>query len=163
MISTTIPRSQPAGIYPISAHCGLMFARATLEVRAAPTTPTTTHQPMAPTPPDPPADPPVTQPQPPAPMVAGPATPPTSLLASRGILPGLAAVVSGALAALGGWLLYRRRHLAYPSRQTPAWRTDQQFTHWPGGLPGQWRCGLAFPALAQTLRCPASSATGRPG
>jgi hypothetical protein len=52
-ITTTIPRSRPAGSYPISAHCGLMFAGATLEVRAAPTTPTTpttTPEPMAPTP-----------------------------------------------------------------------------------------------------------------
>jgi hypothetical protein len=116
-ITTTIPRSKPAGTYPISAHCGLMFAGATLEVRAAPTTPTTTPEPMAPTPTNPPADPPVTQPQVPAPMVAGPATQPTSHLASRWIIPGLAALASGTLAALGVWLLYRRRHPTHPSRQ----------------------------------------------
>jgi hypothetical protein len=109
-ITTTIPRSRPAGSYRISAHCEGMFAGATLEVRA-PTTPTTTHEPMSPTPKDPPADPPVTQPQPPAPMVAGPATPPTS----RWILPWLAALASVTLAAAGMWLLYRRRHPAYPS------------------------------------------------
>jgi hypothetical protein len=113
--TTTIPRSRAAGTYRISAHCEGIFAGATLEVRAAPTTPTTTPEPMSPTPPDPPADPPVTQPQPP--MVAGPATQPTSQLASRWIIPGLAALGSGILAALGVWLLYRRWHPARPSRQ----------------------------------------------
>jgi len=112
-ITTTIPRSRPAGAYRISAHCEGIFAGATLEVRAAPTPPTTTHEPMAPTPPEPPADPPVTQPQLPAPMVAGPATQPTS----HWIIPWLAALASVTLAAAGMWVLYRRRHPAYPSRQ----------------------------------------------
>jgi hypothetical protein len=115
--ATTIPRSKAAGTYRISAHCEGIFAGATLEVRAAPTTPTTTPEPMSPTPQDPPADPPVTQPQVPAPMVAGPATQPTSQLASRWVLPGLAALGSGILAALSLWLLYRRRRPARPSRQ----------------------------------------------
>jgi len=116
-ITTTIPRSKAAGTYPISAHCAGIFAGATLEVRAAPTTPTTTPEPMLPTPPDPPTDPPVTQPQPPTPMVAGPAIQPTSHLASRWVLPWLAALGSSTLAALGLWLLYRRRHPARLSRQ----------------------------------------------
>jgi hypothetical protein len=107
-ITTTIPRSKHAGTYPISGHCGGIFGGATLVVRAAPTTPKTTPEPMAP---------PATQPQPPAPMVAGPATQPTSQLAGRWIIPGLAALGSGTLAALGMWLLYRRRHPARPSRQ----------------------------------------------
>jgi len=111
--TTTIPRSKPAGRYRISAHCGGIFAGVVLEVRAAPTTPTTAPGPMSPTP----EDPPVTQPQPPAPMVAGPATQATSQLASRWVIPGLAALGSGALAALGVWLLYRRRHPARTSRQ----------------------------------------------
>jgi hypothetical protein len=109
--ATTIPRSKPAGTYRISAHCGLIFAGATLVVRAVPTTPTTTPAPMSPTPQDPPV------PQPPAPMVAGPATQPISHLASRWVIPGLAALGSGTLAALSLWLLYRRRHPAHPSRQ----------------------------------------------
>jgi hypothetical protein len=112
--ATTVPRSKPAGTYRISAHCDLIFAGATLVVRAVPTTPTTP-APISPTPTDPPADPPVTQPQPPAPMVAGPATQPTSHLAW--VIPGLAALSSGTLAALSLWLLYRRRHPAHPSRQ----------------------------------------------
>jgi hypothetical protein len=113
--TTTIPRSRAAGTYRISAHCEGIFAGATLEVRVAATTPTTTTEPMSPTP----SDPPVTQPQPP--MVAGPATQPTSQLASRWIIPGLAALGSGTLAALGVWLLYRRRHPAHPSRQGPSY------------------------------------------
>jgi hypothetical protein len=111
--TTTIPRSKPAGRYRISAHCGGIFAGVVLEVRAAPTTPTTTPGPMSPTP----QDPPVTQLQPPAPAVAGPATQPTSHLASRWVIPGLVALASGTLAALAVWLLYRRRHPAGPSRQ----------------------------------------------
>jgi hypothetical protein len=108
--TTRIPRSKAAGSYSISAHCGLMFAGATLQVRAAPTTPTTPPEPMPPTP----DDPSVTQP--PAPMAAGPATQPTSQLASRWVLPWLAALAGVTLAALSLWLLYRRRHPAYPSR-----------------------------------------------
>jgi hypothetical protein len=50
-------------------------------------------------------------------MVAGPATQATSHLASRWVIPGLAALGSGTLAALSLWLLYRRRHPAHPSRQ----------------------------------------------
>jgi hypothetical protein len=116
--TTIIPRSRAAGTYPITGRCGGgNFGGATLEVRAAPTTPTPAPGPMAPTPPDPPADPPVTQPQPPALIVAGPATQPTSHLASRWVIPGLAALGSGTLAAVGAWLLYRRRHPAHPSRQ----------------------------------------------
>jgi hypothetical protein len=38
-------------------------------------------------------------------------------LASRWVIPGLAALGSGTLAALAVWLLYRRRHPARPSRQ----------------------------------------------
>jgi hypothetical protein len=111
--TTIIPRSRAAGTYPITGRCGGgNFGGTTLEVRTVPTTPTTTPGPMAPTPPDPP----VTQPQPPAPMVAGPATQPTSQLASRWVIPGLAALGSGTLAALGVWLLYRRRNPAHPSR-----------------------------------------------
>jgi hypothetical protein len=113
---TVIPRSRAAGTYPITGRCGGgNFGGTTLEVRVAPTTPTTTPGPMAPTPPDPPADPPVTQPQPPAPMVAGQVTQPTSQLGSRWIIPGLVALGSGTLAALAVWLLYRRRHPAHPS------------------------------------------------
>jgi hypothetical protein len=52
--TTVIPRSRAAGTYPITGRCGGgNFGGATLEVRAAPTTPTTTPEPMAP---------PVTQP-----------------------------------------------------------------------------------------------------
>jgi hypothetical protein len=109
--TTIIPRSRAAGTYPITGRCGgANFAGATLQVRAAPTTPTTPPEPMPPTP----DDPSVTQP--PAPMAAGPATQPTSLLASRWVLPWLAALASVTLAALSLWLLYRRRHPAYPSR-----------------------------------------------
>jgi hypothetical protein len=114
--TTVIPRSRAAGTYSITGRCGGgNFGGTTLEVRAAPTTPTTTPGPMAPTPPGPPADPPVTQPQPPAPMVAGQATQPTSHLGSGWIIPGLVVLGSGTLAALAVWLLYRRRHPAHPS------------------------------------------------
>jgi hypothetical protein len=50
-------------------------------------------------------------------MVAGPAIQPTSHLASRWVIPGLAALASSTLAALGLWLLYRRRHPARLSSQ----------------------------------------------
>jgi hypothetical protein len=116
--TTTIPRSRAAGSYSITGRCGGgNFGGATLEVRAAAATPTTLSEPMSPTPSDPPADPPVTQPQPPAPMVAGPAPQPASHLASRWVIPGLAALGSGTLAALSVWVLYRQRHLAHSSRQ----------------------------------------------
>ena len=112
--TTTIPRSKLAGSYRIYLRCGgASLGGGTLVVRAAPTTPTITPEPMSP----PPAGPPVTQPQTPAPMVAGPHTQPTSQLASRWVIPGLAALGSGTLAALAVWLLYRRRHPARPSRQ----------------------------------------------
>jgi hypothetical protein len=84
--------------------------------------PTTT-----PTPTTPPATtpavnhPPVSQPPVSAPAATGsaaqPATPAAAQSARRWIIPGLAAVGSGALAALGVWLLYRRRHPTGPSRQ----------------------------------------------
>jgi hypothetical protein len=116
--TTLIPRSRAAGTYSITGRCGgANFAGAILVVRAAPTSPTTTPEPMSPTPTSPPADPPVTQPQVPAPMVAGPATQPTSDLASRWVIPGLAALGSGILAALSVWLLDRRRHPARQNRQ----------------------------------------------
>jgi hypothetical protein len=115
--TTTIPRSRAAGSYTITGRCGgANFGGATLVVRA-PASPTTTPAPMSP----PAADPPVTQPQVPAPTVAGPptqpATPAAAHLASRWIIPGLVALGSGTLAALGVWALYRRQHPAHPSRQ----------------------------------------------
>jgi hypothetical protein len=110
--TTRIPRSRAAGSYTISGRCGggNIGASATLEVRAAPT-PTTT---PAPTPPA--TASPVTQPAAAAPADAGPGTQPAAAtadhLAGRWIIPGLAALASGILAALGVWLLYRRRHPA---------------------------------------------------
>jgi hypothetical protein len=107
--TTTIPRSTPARTYDISGRCGggNLGVSATLEVRAAPT-PTTT---PAPAPPG--TAPPVTQPQHPGPA-AGPATRPAAStadhLAGRWIIPGLVALASGTLAALGVWLLHRRQH-----------------------------------------------------
>lgn len=112
-VTTRIPRSKAAGSYTISGRCGggNIGASATLVVRAA--------APLATTPAPTPPAPPVTQPHVPAPTpaVAGPATPATAEAASRWILPGLVALGSGTLAALGTWLLYRRRHPAGPSRQ----------------------------------------------
>jgi hypothetical protein len=116
--STTIPRSKPAGTYTITGRCGgaNLGAAAKLVVQAAPT-PTTTPAPAAPTATGPPID----QPQVPAPTVAGPPAQPAATAAaqpaSRWIIPWLAALGSGTLAALGVWLLYRRRHPAGPSRQ----------------------------------------------
>ena len=100
--TTRIPRSKVAGTYDITGRCGggNIGASATLIVRAAPT-PTTTPAPAPPAPP-------VTHPQPPTP--AGPASTPASELASRWVIPGLAAVGASTLAALGLWLLYRRQH-----------------------------------------------------
>jgi len=116
-VTTTIPRSKPAGTYTITGRCGGgTFGGATLVVRAA-ASPTTTPAPAAPSA----TTPPVTQPQVSAPAVAGPpgqpAIPAAAQLASRWIIPGLVALGSGALAALGVWLLYRRRHPAGSSRQ----------------------------------------------
>ena len=108
--TTTIPRSKAAGTYTISGRCGggNLGASATLEVRAA-ASPTTT---PAPTPPA--TGPSVIQP---APVATGPTTPAAAQSASRWIIPWLAALGSATLAALGGWLLYRRRHPAGHSRQ----------------------------------------------
>jgi hypothetical protein len=108
-VTTRIPRSKPAGTYDISGRCGggNIGASATLVVRAAP--PSTTAP--APTPPG-------THPQAPQPTAAtaGSAGAPASQLASRWVIPGLAAVAASTLAALGLWLLYRRRHPAGGSR-----------------------------------------------
>src|SRR5512133_2276391 len=116
--TTTIPRSRAAGTYPITGRCGgaNLGVSAILVVRA-PASPTTT---PAPTPP-PATGPSVTPPAGPAPAVTGPpaqpATPAAAHLAGRWIIPGLVALGSGTLAALGVWALYRRRHPAGPSRQ----------------------------------------------
>ena len=107
-VTTRIPRSKAAGTYDITGRCGggNIGASATLVVRAAPT-PTTTPAPPAP---------PVTHLQPPTPAPSGPASTPASQLASRWVIPGLAAVGASTLAALGMWLLYRRQHPASLSR-----------------------------------------------
>jgi hypothetical protein len=115
--TTAIPRSTRAGTYTITGRCGGgSFGGATLVVRAV-ASPTTTPAPAAPSA----TGPPVTQPQVAAPAVAGPpaqpATTATTQAAGRWIIPGLAALGSGTLAALGVWLLYRRRHPAGSSRQ----------------------------------------------
>ena len=111
-VTTRIPRSKAAGTYDITGRCGggNIGALATLVVRAAPP-PTTTSGPT-------PSGPPVTHAQAPSPTAApspaadAPASTPAAHLASRWTLPGLAAVAAGTLAALGLWLLYRRRHPA---------------------------------------------------
>jgi hypothetical protein len=115
--TTTIPRSRAAGSYTITGRCGgNLGVSATLVVRA-PASPTTTPAPVPP----PAAGPTVTTPAVSAPAVTGPptqpATPAAAHLASRWIIPGLVALGSGTLAALGVWALYRRRHPAGPSRQ----------------------------------------------
>jgi hypothetical protein len=65
--------------------------------------------------------PPVTRPPVPAPAVTLPPSQPTTPAAAKPvhwwIIPGLVALASGALAALGVWLWYRRRHPASPTRQ----------------------------------------------
>jgi hypothetical protein len=115
--TTRIPSTRRPGTYTITGRCGggNLGVSATLVVRAA-ASPTTTPAPVPP----PATGPPVIQPAVPAPAVTGPpAQPATSAAAqpaSRWIIPGLAALGSGTLAALGGWLLYRRRHPAGPSR-----------------------------------------------
>lgn len=111
--TTRIPLSRPAGSYSITGRCGggNLSVSATLAVRAAPifdTPPSTTPAPTLLTD----TIPPVTQPQVSTPQ----ATTPTAQTASRWI-PWLAALGSGTLAALGVWLLYRRRHPAGPNRQ----------------------------------------------
>jgi hypothetical protein len=90
--STSIPRSTPAGTYDISGRCGggNVGVSATLEVRAAPTATST--------------------PTPAPPATAPPAIQPTASTADHWIIPGLVALAVGAVAALGVWLLYRRRH-----------------------------------------------------
>jgi hypothetical protein len=105
--TTTIPRAKPAGTYTITGRCGggNLGVSATLVVRAA-ASPTTTPAPAPPA-----TGPSVTQPAVPAPAVTGPATA-AAQPTSRWIIPWLAALGSGTLAALGGWLLYRRRHPA---------------------------------------------------
>jgi hypothetical protein len=106
--TTRIPRSRAAGTYTISGRCGGgAFGGATLVVRAAPTTTTPAPALLTDT------IPPVTQPQVPAP----PATTPAAQPASPWVIPGLVALGSGTLAALGVGLWYRRRHPAGPSRQ----------------------------------------------
>jgi hypothetical protein len=111
--TTTIPRSKAAGTYTITGRCGggNLGVSATLVVRAA-VAPTAT---PAPTPPA--NGPSVVQPAVAAPAVSGPPTPPASPSASRWMIPWLAALGSGTLAALGGWLWYRRRHPASLSRR----------------------------------------------
>jgi hypothetical protein len=116
--TTTIPRSKAAGSYTITGRCGggNLGVSATLAVQAA-ASPTTTPAPVPP----PATASPVPQPQAPASAVtapsAQPATPEAAEPASRWIIPGLAALGGGTLAALGMWLLSRRRHPAGPSRQ----------------------------------------------
>jgi hypothetical protein len=93
--TTRIPRSTPAGTYTISGRCGggNLGVSATLEVRAAPTATST-----------PPPAPSATTP---------PATQPTASTADHRadswIVPGLVGLAAGVVAALGVWLLYRRR------------------------------------------------------
>jgi hypothetical protein len=120
--TTTIPRSKQAGSYSITGRCGggNLGVSATLVVRAGPVTdpvsPTTTPAPAAP----PATGPPIDQPLP-APTVTGPPNQPAATAAAQAasgwIIPGLAALGSGTLAALGVWRLYRRRYPAGPSRQ----------------------------------------------
>jgi hypothetical protein len=114
--TTRIPRSKPAGTYTITGRCGgaNLGVSARLVVRAA-ASPTTTPAPAVLTA----TTPPVTQPQ--VPVVAGPSAQPAATAAAQAasdwIIPGLAALGSGTLAALGVWLLYRRRRPAGSSRQ----------------------------------------------
>lgn len=116
--TTTIPRSKAAGSYTITGRCGggNLGVSATLVVRA-PASPTTTPAPVPP----PATGPTVTAPAVSAPAITGPptqpATPAAAHLASRWIIPGLVALGSGTLAALGVWALYRRRHPPGSSRQ----------------------------------------------
>jgi hypothetical protein len=106
-VTTRIPRSRPAGTYTISGRCGggNLGISATLVVRAAPT-PTTTAPPVTR-----PAGP-ATGPQATAPAGTQPAASRGDQLAGRWIIPGLVALASGTLAALGVWLPHRRRHPA---------------------------------------------------
>src|SRR6266545_4692442 len=106
--TTRIPRSKAAGTYTITGRCGggNLGASARLVVRAAVSPPTT----AAPTPPA--TGPSLVQPAVAAPAASGPPTPPASPVASRWMIPWLAALGSGTLAALGMWLWYRRHHPA---------------------------------------------------
>jgi hypothetical protein len=97
-----------------SRTTGVSIARYSLDP-TQPAPPTTTPAPKAPPVTAPPVThPPVTQLN--APAVTGspiqPLTPTAAEPASHWIVPGLAALGSGALAALAVWLLYRRRHPA---------------------------------------------------
>ena len=97
--TTRIPPSRPAGTYTITGRCGggNLGVSAALEVRAASAATGT--------------------PAPAPSATAPPATPPTASTADRRadswIVPGLVGLAAGVVAALGVWLLYRRRH---PSR-----------------------------------------------
>src|SRR6266540_1283062 len=104
--TTTIFCAKPVGTYTITGRCGggNLGASATLVVRAA-ASPTIT---AAPTP---------LATSPSALAVTGPAAPAAAQPTSRWVIPWLAALGSGTLAALGMWLLYRRRHLAGLGRQ----------------------------------------------
>jgi hypothetical protein len=114
--TTRIPRSRAAGTYTITGRCGggNLGVSATLVVRAAPTA----AGPAAPPTTGPAAtQPPATQPPATAGPAAQPGTPAAAHTATRWIIPGLAALGSGGLAALGVWLLYRRRHPGGPVGQ----------------------------------------------
>jgi hypothetical protein len=89
--TTRIPASTPAGSYAIGGRCGggNLGVSAALEVRAAPAA--------------------TTMPAPAPPATAPPATQPTTSTADRWIIPGLVGLAAGVLAALGVWLLFRRR------------------------------------------------------
>jgi hypothetical protein len=91
-------------------HPGRDTGRRAGSRRTAATTRTATQSPAT--------QPAVGQPAAPAPAVTGkpgqPATPAAANAATRWIIPGLAALGSGGLAALGVWLLYRRRHPGGP-------------------------------------------------
>ncbi len=115
--TTTIPSTRAAGTYTVTGRCGggNLGVSATLVVRAAPTA--TTPAPVAPGA----MGPPVTQPPMAAPAVTGPSSQPATTAAAhlvgRWIVPGLVALGTGTLAALGVWRLYRRRHPPGPSQQ----------------------------------------------
>jgi hypothetical protein len=98
-VVTRIPSARAAGTYTISGRCGggNIGASADLVVRAAPA-PTTKPGPTA------------------APTPVASVRTPASQLGSRWVIPGLVAVAATALAGLGLWLLYRRRHPSSLSR-----------------------------------------------
>jgi hypothetical protein len=98
--TTRIARSTPAGTYDVSGRCGggNIGVVATLGVRVAPTA--------------------TTAPAPAPSATAPPAIQPTASTADHRadswIIPGLVGLAVGALAAVGVWLLYRRRHPSGP-------------------------------------------------